>query len=247
MTSPRSLLVVLPLLVVSSAALAGSKCPECPPPAPCPTCPEPPKLNTSPDKAAGEAAGVADLAMVTGLIDWARDNKSPEALATAAQILSNLGAAATEREKTVEEGTGEEAAKTGPELVLDAAVLLAEAQALATELKLKNLSKHLAAVVLGNRGAVGGPKYTVERVNAYDTDFYVLPFEGMATAMVAISGDGDTDLDLRVYDENGNQVASDLGSTDKASVTFTPAWTGNFRVEVKNLGGVYNQYTIITN
>ncbi|MBU0665682.1 MAG: hypothetical protein KJ990_14240 [Proteobacteria bacterium] len=245
MTLTRSLLIALPLLLVSNAAVA--KCPACPEPEPCPTCPEPPKLNTSPDKAAGEAAGVADLAMVVGLIDWARDNKSAEALATAAELLADLGAVDTAREKQVEAGEGEAAEKTGPELVLDAAALLAEAVALATEMKQKNLVKHLGAVVLGNRGAVGGPKYTVERVKAYDTDYYVLPFEGSSVAMVAISGDGDTDLDLRVYDENGNLIASDLGSTDDASVTFTPAWTGNFRIEVKNLGGVYNQYTVITN
>jgi len=247
MTPTRTLLVSLPLLLASSAAVAGPKCPPCPEPTPCPTCPEPPKLNTSPEKAAGAVTGVADLAALASLVDWARDNRSPEALATAAQILGSMGAVATPREKTVTEGEGQDGEKTGPELQLDAAALLAEAVALANELKLKNLAKHLGTLTAGTRGAVGGPKYTVERVNAYDTDYYVLTFAGLSTATVAISGDGDTDLDLRVYDENGNQIASDVGSTDDASVTWTPAWTGAFRIEVKNLGGVYNQYVIVTN
>ena len=57
--------------------------------------------------------------------------------------------------------------------------------------------------------------------------------------------DGDTDLDLYVYDENGILIASDTDSTETCVVRFWPKWTGAFRIEVRNLGTVYNRYEIV--
>jgi hypothetical protein len=96
-------------------------------------------------------------------------------------------------------------------------------------------------------GAVGGPKYSSTQVLAGATDTFEVSFAAGELATVMISGDGDTDLDLYVYDENGNLVASDTGSSDTATVSWTPAWTGNFRVQVRNLGNVYNSYVVMTN
>ena len=96
-------------------------------------------------------------------------------------------------------------------------------------------------------GATEGPQVASTQVMAQSTDTFTTSFRGNELASIAISGDGDTDLDLYVYDENGNLIASDLGSTDQAVVSFTPAWTGPFRIEVKNRGYVYNNYAIVTN
>lgn len=91
---------------------------------------------------------------------------------------------------------------------------------------------------------VGGSKNTIERVDAHGTDVYrVRLWEDEVTA-ITVSGDGDTDLDLFVYDENGNLVASDTDGTDRCRVHITPRWTGQFRIEVENLGSVYNEYEI---
>ena len=61
---------------------------------------------------------------------------------------------------------------------------------------------------------------------------------------VAILGDGDTDLDLYVYDENGNEIVSDTDGTDQCYVSWYPKWAGQFRIEIKNLGRVSNQYCL---
>jgi hypothetical protein len=95
-------------------------------------------------------------------------------------------------------------------------------------------------------GAVSGPNFTSTQVLANSTDVFHVSFAGGQQATVAISGDGDTDLDLYVYDENGNLVASDLSTSDTAAVSWTPSWTGDFRIEVKNRGSVYNAYSILT-
>lgn len=109
-----------------------------------------------------------------------------------------------------------------------------------------------AAMVVGPvgtvlAGAVGGPKTDRTRVQARDTNRYTVSFRGGETARIDLQGDGDTDLDIFVYDEFGNLVASGTGGTDRESVSWTPRFTGPFTIRVVNLGAVWNEYRIITN
>lgn len=96
-------------------------------------------------------------------------------------------------------------------------------------------------------GRSGGPASTMDRVQAFDTDVYAMQFAGGRTARIVVDGDGDTDLDLFVYDEFGNLIDSDTDGTDYCVASWTPAWTGTFRIEIRNFGDVYNQYRIQTN
>ncbi len=103
----------------------------------------------------------------------------------------------------------------------------------------------LACLVAPAMGSpVGGAKYDVHTVQAYSTDVFNVKFYGNEAGAVMISGDGDTDLDLFVYDENGNLVGSDTDGSDDCVVRLNPRWTGTFRIEVRNLGSVYNRYEI---
>ena len=86
-----------------------------------------------------------------------------------------------------------------------------------------------------------------ERVQAFDTDVHYVYFCGGLRAHVLFEGDGDTDLDVKVYDMDGNLIASDLGMTDRGFVVFTPPRSGIYRIEVVNLGGVWNAYDLMTN
>lgn len=85
---------------------------------------------------------------------------------------------------------------------------------------------------------------TKECVNAYTTDTYTVTFKGGEEATVLVSGDGDTDLDLYIYDENGNLIESDTDSLDTMLCSWTPKWTGKFKIKIKNLGSVKNYYTM---
>ncbi|WP_250631667.1 hypothetical protein [Rhodoflexus caldus] len=94
---------------------------------------------------------------------------------------------------------------------------------------------------------MGGAKVAYEKVLALSTDTYAVRFTGGSRAYVAINGDGDTDLDLFVYDENDNLIAKDDDHLDRCVVEWYPKWTGPFVIKVKNLGRVYNNYRIVTN
>lgn len=98
-----------------------------------------------------------------------------------------------------------------------------------------------------SRGAVNGPKYTVDVVGPGCTDNFSVSFVKGYIAEVALSGDGDTDLDLYVYDSNGNLIAADTDYTDDCYVSWVPAWTGRYTIKVVNRGRVANKYVLITN
>jgi hypothetical protein len=86
-----------------------------------------------------------------------------------------------------------------------------------------------------------------DRVEAHSSDRYTMTFAGGESAFVTVSGDGDTDLDLFVYDESGHLVASDIDPGDDCVAVFTPRWTGRFTIVIRNHGSVYNRYTLTAN
>lgn len=80
--------------------------------------------------------------------------------------------------------------------------------------------------------------------------FYRIPEQSIQThqvflseglAQITIRGDGDTDLDLYVYDSYGQSVQSDRYG-DYEVVTFKVNRSGYFTVKVINRGRVYNDY-----
>lgn len=98
-----------------------------------------------------------------------------------------------------------------------------------------------------SRGAVNGPKRGAFRTyGGCYSDFDVSFVKGYL-AEVLVSGDGDTDLDLYIYDSNGNLIAADTDYTDDCYVNWIPAWTGRYTIRVVNRGRVYNDYVILTN
>jgi len=86
--------------------------------------------------------------------------------------------------------------------------------------------------------------YHTDVVLAGHTDTYTVTLPAGETTRIQVRGDGDTDLDLFVYDENGNLIASDTDYTDNCIVNVTPRWTGVFYIRIVNRGSVYNQYVL---
>jgi hypothetical protein len=91
----------------------------------------------------------------------------------------------------------------------------------------------------------GGKIAKVDSVRANETDVYQMEFVVGVATQVHVVGDGDTDLDLFVYDPLGREVANDVGPTDNCYVRFTPTMAGKYTIKIKNLGGVFNRYALV--
>lgn len=97
------------------------------------------------------------------------------------------------------------------------------------------------------RGNINGPSRDYSSVNGKSHVDYTASFVADQLAEVLVSGDGDTDLDLYVYDSNNNLIASDTDYSDDCYVRWVPAWTGRYTIRIVNRGPVYNRFVILTN
>jgi len=155
-------------------------------------------------KVSPEAQSVADLNMAAALAEYGKREKNPMALLVAAQIMKNTPVIEEKRTKT-EEGEAKEVSgkKTGTADTPDS--LLTEAKKMAED------KEDIAALIekesklAAQRGARGGAKRYCDRVNPGISDYYTVTFRGNEYAEIAVIGDGDCDLDVYVYDENGNR------------------------------------------
>lgn len=196
-------------------------------------------------KSSETASAVETLALADSLAVYGIQNSDPVALIQAAKMKKAAPARALEAAKKTEgTGTKGNAKTSGYDLSADALLARAETMAAgnATLQGLVNDAKSTKS-----RGAVRGPTVHSDTVLAGNTDSYVLAFRGGEQAAVLVSGDGDTDLDLYITDESGNAICSDTDSSDTMLCRWTPSWTGNFGVHVRNLGRVYNNYKLAVN
>lgn len=206
-----------------------------------------------------EAKAVSDLMLAQRLAAYGRENNTATALISAAQIVLDTPTQNTSFDKTSEtdESNGS-AAETrqvdeindqSPEL--SASKLLADAKQIASgDQNLLSLIANLEdqAVSKGSaRGRTRGPAKDVDAVSRYSSIYYTIRFRGSRVARVGVKGNGNTDLDCYIYDGNGNLIVSDTDSSDACLVEWVPYWTGPFRVRIRNRGGVYNRYVMMTN
>ncbi len=164
-------------------------------------------------------------------------------LIQAARLCKQAGLVKADVEKKEEQGKESTAQKKG-NISLDVAKLLADAKVKAAG---NGVLLALIDEVGTTRGAVGGSRYSSTYVKAKGTDTYYISFRAGQTAVVTVIGDGDTDLDLYVYDENGNLIDKDVDYSDDCVVSFVPKWTGVFTIKIMNRGNVYNNYIMRTN
>ena len=188
------------------------------------------------------------LQTANALASYGYKSDSPSALICAAEILVQTQTQAMASKGAAKDETAD-ATKKAERPEYTAEKLLADAKKLAAGDK--TVLAYAAAVEKAmkgkTRGAVGGPRYQVDKVGAGGQITYTLAFEAGKLAEVLVVGDGDTDLDLYVFDQNNNLIVYDEGYSDQCYVRFVPRWTGNFYIVVKNRGRVYNRFQIATN
>ncbi len=168
---------------------------------------------------------VEKLKLALELSRYGYENKNAVSLITAAQILNQNGFELDE---------------------IDSEKLLEDAKTFAKG------NEHLLAIIDMSdtgpvRGAIGEEKYSFDMIKGYTTDTYKVKFKENKKAVVQVKGVGLTDLDLYIYDRNGNLITSDTAKSDNCECTWIPKWTGEFTIRIKNRGGFYNMYYMQTN
>jgi hypothetical protein len=235
----------LPLVVsfglglgLASAAVAGSVADGTPAPAP-----QKGVNIASGAKAPATEEPVARLQMSSDLLAFGRDSKDPLALIVAARIMKAVGGTDVDM-KPEGRAAGDSAQKSGQAVTPDS--ILVEARDLAKGDKLTNLLIDEAGA-MGFDGSALQPKTHQDTALAGATLAYTVVYSGGQLAEAGLAGDGSSDLDLLVYDENDHLVCRSASSSDREYCQWWPRWTGPFRIEIQNLGTAVNLYRLATN
>ncbi|MBL9048704.1 MAG: hypothetical protein JNK19_01145 [Tabrizicola sp.] len=203
------------------------------------------KLAASVDAASAEPAALdpAKIAFAEGDQETLRKKAAPAAPAAPAPMM-NDGTPRAAAKATFFSATSEDEGAADAPVTADA--MFAKAKELAADDEaLQGLIED--AMTETSRGRIGGAVEWLSRLPSGQTDVWEIPFYGNSYAEVAIVGDGDTNLDVAVTDENGNVICYDVSWSDKLYCDWTPAWDGYFYVTVQNMGGSRNSYYLMTN
>ena len=200
------------------------------------------------------SAQVARLSLAVRLADTGRALRSPDALIAAADLTLRVARpAATRLPKTVLGSAPKKVTPRAaqpdrysvPALLADARKLAAGNKALLARIGQLAAGHRRMSRLLATRGPVKGLIVHRDRVFGRTTDRYRVVLRGRERARIMVRGDGVSDLDCTVHDDNRNLIDSDRRSADRCYLTFTPLRTGVFVIRIKNLGRVHNRYTMI--
>jgi hypothetical protein len=92
-----------------------------------------------------------------------------------------------------------------------------------------------------------GPARFSTGIGTGDTHVYAMTFRANEPVMIAVTGEGLSDLDLFVEDERGNRICAADSAGDDEICRWTPRWSGGFRIRVRNIGKAANAYRIWSN
>lgn len=202
------------------------------------------------DALEGEVSeSLASLRLANELVRYGYTHEKALPLVQALQIMAETPTQKLMADKNGETADPSQGNQKSSMVSFDAEQILSDAKTLAQgdEPVMQLIENYESYEPELTRGRVNGPARTIENVRANSTDIYQISFIEGYIAEILVCGDGDTDLDLYVYDSNGNLIASDTDYTDVCYVSWVPRWTGRFTVKVVNLGSVYNCYILLTN
>ena len=201
-----------------------------------------PNVGDKKSKASETSTSVDVAGTAIALARYGDANQDVHALVQAAKMLKTAAGAASKASREADSG---KAGTKGDAEIYSAESILKRARELAKDRKdLKALIDDVAAA--SSRGATRGARRWSSVVSRRSKDRYRVTFKGGEVAAVYVSGDGDSDLDLYIYDENGHEICRDNDGTDTMLCRWTPAWTGAFIIEIRNLG-VANRYVAVHN
>ncbi len=191
---------------------------------------------------------VKTLQLAHELADYGYKNESPTALLQAAEMISQIKIQEASYEATQEGSKGsaftEKAKDYSAQALVDAARDLAgkDKTLLAWA---KNVEK---SIKKSTRGASGGPQYASNFAYANGgVTWYQWYFDGNRLAEVGVASLDGADLDLYIYDQNGNLITYDESYGRDAYCSWRPRWTGLFTIYIKNNARYNAAFEVYTN
>lgn len=204
--------------------------------------------DTKPPSTDKPSEELENLQLANQLAKYGYKTYSANALIEAAKIMSSVNTQELKYESYKQDSiTKNQTAKKSKEGYDLESVLAAAKKFAAGDSELLSSIAEIEKANQATRGRVGGPGENYSSVYGNSTDSYEISFIKGELAEIAVSGDGDTDLDLIVYDSSGNQIVQDMDYTDRCYVSWVPKWTGRFIVKVVNHGPILNNYIMRTN
>jgi hypothetical protein len=197
-----------------------------------------------------EEVAVATMATATGLATWARANRDADGMITAARMLKGVPTTDIAVTGTLEGPAATTPAPNRPASFTPAA-LLTEARGLARGDRAL-LAKIRAVETEASKGVVSsafgrGALRMVRDIPARGTWRFSVDARGGSILRIYARGDGDTDIDMVIKDQNGNQVCADTDYDAIPQCDFTPSWSGRFFVEIENTGSVWTRTSVVSN
>jgi hypothetical protein len=202
---------------------------------------DPAKRGSSP-----RTEAVAQAALADQIARHADRTKDVLAMIAAARLLGQVSPRTVKHEMKTEGAAKPTAGGSNESRDTTVAALLARAKQYAGGRNdLNGVIEEVSRFVA--KGKEDGPARVVNRIQGGATDVYTISFNGNEPAMAAITGEGLGDLDLFVEDDKGNQICRSTSAVDDEICRWTPRWNGAFRVRVRNIGNVLNEYRLWTN
>ncbi len=105
------------------------------------------------------------------------------------------------------------------------------------------------ATMPADAGRIGGPLTTTGMAPAGLSVYYDIPFAAGQQAVINLVGKGTAIMHLIVYDSDGHTLIGSgvPGTFDHRTVTINVYRSGNFRVEVRNIGVQDDAFSLTTN
>ncbi len=189
-----------------------------------------------------------NLQLANQLATYGYKTFSATALVEAAKIMSSVKTQELKFESYKQDPIPKDKATKAVKQGYDLASILAAAKKYADgDTKLLASIAEVEKTNQATRGRVGGPGEKYSFVWGNGTEYYTVNFIEGQLAEIVVRGDGDTDLDLYVFDSNDHLVAQDADYTDRCYVSWVPVWTGRFTIKIVNRGPVPNHYRLLTN
>lgn len=186
-----------------------------------------------------------NITLAVQLSSYGYANKSPLPLIQAAQIIKENNITPKTEEKEIEGVIAATDEKRG-KVSLNAEQLLADAKILAAgDNTLIDLIDQVSEMEA--RGSVGGRTYDTDRVPGLGAIIYTVKFMENTYCEASCIGDGDTNLEIEVYNDKNELVTSGTSNDNRCYVSWRPSSTRKFKIKIINNGKVYNEMTFTHN